>query len=104
MLHNEDHKASRLVAFCPELHAQLSDEAFADPKIWTEESTTVEEAIKRLKERIPKGKAVNTCAGTEYSPTINLGGASLLNLLCSFQRFPNFRLNFSVFPVLCELG
>ena len=57
VFHCEDHKATRLVAYCPALYKRLCDETFADPNIWRKENLTVKEAIKHLKKLLPRGTA-----------------------------------------------
>ena len=54
--HCEDHKASRLVAYCPVLYAEIIKRTFFDEHdVFREEATTPWEANAALKAALPKG-------------------------------------------------
>ena len=55
VIHNEDHKATRTVAYCPSLYRRLLEETFSDDKIWKPEKVSPKAAVTHLQEMVPKG-------------------------------------------------
>ena len=54
VIHNEDHKATRTVAYCPALYCRLLEETFSDDKIWKPERVSPKDAVKHLQDMVPK--------------------------------------------------